>query len=162
MVHHEYKPPKCFPNTSLTIRPRRPLVRTDTSLDRESKAFRCIHYQLSRRCVPLHPLPAVVTLRSGAYHCIRYQLSRHCEMVHTTASVAQLSRHCETVHTTASVASCRDTPPTPVSKLSCPWDSMEAATFPHALSMGFHGGCQAATRALSTPVLRDGTPHQRR
>ena len=44
MVLHEYTTPKCFPNTSLTIRLSRPLIRTDTSLDRVSKAFQ---YQLS-------------------------------------------------------------------------------------------------------------------
>ena len=37
MVLHEYKPPKCFPNTSLTIRLSRLLIRTDTSLDRDSR-----------------------------------------------------------------------------------------------------------------------------
>ena len=122
------------------------------------------------------PIAAVVTLR---------------ETVVTTASVASCRdtvRRCiplhplpavvsqrEKVHTTASVASCRDTPPTPHPELSCPWDSMEAATFPpHAL----HGtawrlpdistrypwdSMEAATfppHALSTPVLRDGSPHQ--
>ena len=76
------------------------------------------------------------------------------------------------MHTTASVANCRDTErrciplhplPTvvtstsPVSKLRYPCDSMKAARFPHALSMGLHGGCQVSTRALpyqfSVPVL---------
>ena len=54
--------------------------------------------------------------RHGAYHCIRSQF------VETQG---------ETVHTTASVASCRDTPSTLHPELSCPWGSMEAATFPH-------------------------------
>ena len=42
----------------------------------------------------------------------------------------------------------------PHPELSCPWYFMEAARFPHELSMGLHGGCQACTYALSTPVLR--------
>ena len=37
MVLHEYTTPKCFPNTSLTIRLSRPLIRTDTSFDRDSR-----------------------------------------------------------------------------------------------------------------------------
>ena len=76
------------------------------------------------------------TVWDGAYHCIR----------------CQLSRHCETVHTPASVASCRVTPPIPHPELSCPWDSMEAATFPPHLSMGLHGGCQ------TSPLAIHGTP----
>ena len=44
MVLHEYTTLKCFQNTPFTIRLNRPLIRTDTSLDRESRAFQ---YQLS-------------------------------------------------------------------------------------------------------------------
>ena len=60
MVLYEYTTPKCFQNT-LTIRLSRPLIRTDTSLDR----------------VQSIPIPAVVTRGDDAYHCIRCQLSRH-------------------------------------------------------------------------------------
>ena len=83
------------------------------------------------------------TLRSRAFRCIHYELSRHRE----------------TLHATASVASCRDTPPTRIQTGlfmglhgSChtryPWDSMEAARFPHSLSMGLHGSCHVSTRTL--------------
>ena len=69
MVLHEYTPPKCFPNTSLTIRLSRPLIR-----------------KFTRSRVQGIPLPAVMTLNERAYHCIRCRLSRHCKTVHTTAS----------------------------------------------------------------------------
>ena len=82
----------------------RPLIRTDTSLDRESKAF----------------------------HCIHYHLSRHRETLHTTASVASCrdtERRCIPLHPLPVVETLHQ----PVSKLSCPWESMEAAKLLHAL-----------------------------
>ena len=119
MVLHEYKPPKCFPNTSLTIRLSRPLIRTDTSLDRESRAF----------------------------HCIHYQLSRHRETLHTTASVASC-RDTETVHTTASVASCRDTERRCIPLHPLPaGETLHQPRIQTELSMGLHGSCQVSTLA---------------
>ena len=105
MALHEFDPSEVCINTSHPNRLSRPLIRTDTSLDRESSAF----------------------------HCIDYQLSRHRDTLHTTASVASCRdtvRRCIPLHPLPAVV----TSTSPVSKLRHPWDSMEAARFPHALS----------------------------
>ena len=47
MVLHEFDPSEVFINTSHPNRLSRPLIRTDTSVDRGSRAFHCIHHQLS-------------------------------------------------------------------------------------------------------------------
>ena len=119
MVLHEYKPPKCFPNTSLTIRLSRPLIRTDTSQDREPTKRYIVSItscrDTERRCVPLHPLPAVETPIDAAYHCIRCQLSRHRETVHiSTLAINGTPWKLPRFHTRS------------------PWDSMKATRLPHA------------------------------
>ena len=40
-----------------------------------------------RRCTPLHPLPAVETLRNVAYNCIRCQLSRRPPLPYPNCSI---------------------------------------------------------------------------
>ena len=51
MVLHGYKHPKCFPNTSLTIRFSRLLIRTDTSLDRDSRGTPRVRDRSPQNCV---------------------------------------------------------------------------------------------------------------
>ena len=84
MVLHEYKHPKCFPNTSLAIRLSRLLIRTDTSLDRDSRGSPRVRDRSPQNCV---------------HHCARCILSRllaglhECEIIHhRTVSTYQDSR----------------------------------------------------------------------
>ena len=51
MVLHEYRTPKCFPNTSLTIRLSRLQIRTDTSLDRDSRGTPQVRDRSPKNCV---------------------------------------------------------------------------------------------------------------
>ena len=143
MVLHEYKPPKCFPNTSLAIRLSRPLIRTDTSLDRESRAFRCIHYQLSGHRETLHTTASVTSCRDTEGRCIPLHPLPDQPRIQTELSMG-LHGSCQ-----VSTFDIHGTPwKLPRFHTRSPWDSMEAARLPHAL--------------CPTPVLRDGTPHQRR
>ena len=56
-------PSEVYINTSHPNRLSRPLIRTDTSLDRESRAFHCIHYQLSRHREAVHTTASVTSCR---------------------------------------------------------------------------------------------------
>ena len=79
MVLHEYKPPTCFPNTSLTIRLSRPLIRTDTSLDRESRTFHCIRYRETLQpAASVKDCRARETLHSTAYATSCRDTHRSC------------------------------------------------------------------------------------
>ena len=53
----------------------RPLKRTDTSLDREFRAFHCIHYQLSRHRETLHTTASVASCRDVHHSRIQTALS---------------------------------------------------------------------------------------
>ena len=134
MVLHEYTTPKCFPNTSLTIRLSRPLIRTVASLDRVTPTP---HPELScpwdsmERCMPPHP----------------FQMSRHaCQ---TSPAVHGTPWKLPRCHHTLSKGLHGGCQTSPLAIHGTPW---KLPRFHHTLSMGLHGCCQ------TFPLAIHGTP----
>ena len=105
MALHEFDPSEVFINTSHPNRLSRPLIRTDTSLDRESRAFHCIHYQLSRRPPVPYPNCAIhgTPWKLPGFHTTSpYQFSvpvLHTKTLHGThTNVADHSRYYTSIH----------------------------------------------------------------